>query len=335
MAKELRPHELMRQLQRGGLGPFYLFFGPEEFRKERLLERIRTEFFPESARDFNCQVFYADESDPLQILDAARSMPFLFDKRLIIIRRVENFPPAKLDLFLPYLEAPSPSSCLIFMAERVDFRKAFYKKMRDAGAAVAFNPMRERELVDWVKTTAHELGLKIDSHACALLLEMVENRLMDLYAELQKLALSYPGASVGLEEVRELAIHTRTYTIFQVIDEIFFKRCQRALRALDHFLEMGDREAALQVIGMMNRQVRLLWKAKMLAQEDLGVDQMAKKIGVPAFSAKKLLQQSRLWDQEGLEALVALLGHVDAKIKSGSQDKLLLENLIVSLCNPA
>ena len=332
MTKELELRTFWRELEQEKLRPFYLFYGQDEFRKERALERIKDILIPESARELNLQVFYADEADPLQILETARSIPFLFDRRLVVVRRTDAFSTKQSAHFLPYLDDPCPSTCLIFLAGSPDFRQAFFKKLRESGALLRFDLLRDEELLRWVKATAREMKLQISSQACVHLVEIAGEKLMDLYSELEKLALAYTGKRVGVEEVKRLAIHSRSYSIFQLIDEIFLKRPEQALIALDRFLEGGDRDSVLRIIGMINRQVRLLWQLKWLEDVDLKYNQMAKVLGVPAFSVRRLVQQSRLWPPEALEEIIGLLGELDSKIKSGSQARLLLENLIVELC---
>ena len=87
MARDLRPEDVLASMRKGQLAPFYLFHGPEGFRLERMLDRIRTFLIPESARDFNLEIFYGGETDAAEITHRARSLPFLAQNRLILVRR--------------------------------------------------------------------------------------------------------------------------------------------------------------------------------------------------------------------------------------------------------
>ena len=128
MAGELSPENVLRSLQDGYLAPFYLFYGPGEFRMEKVLDKIRKKFIPESARDFNLEIFYGDESDPSDIINRALSFPFMAQNRLIIVRRTQHFKADQLKKFIPYLKDPAESTCLIFISSRTDFRIKFYEK---------------------------------------------------------------------------------------------------------------------------------------------------------------------------------------------------------------
>jgi hypothetical protein len=51
MTGDMRPESVIKSLEKGHLAPFYLFYGPGEFRTEKLLEKIKASFLPESVRD--------------------------------------------------------------------------------------------------------------------------------------------------------------------------------------------------------------------------------------------------------------------------------------------
>jgi DNA polymerase III delta subunit len=50
MTGDMRPESVIKSLEKGHLAPFYLFYGPGEFRTEKLLEKIKASFLPESVR---------------------------------------------------------------------------------------------------------------------------------------------------------------------------------------------------------------------------------------------------------------------------------------------
>ena len=225
MAAQPLPEDILRQLKKGSLSPFYLFYGESEFRLEKTLTRIRETVIPEEERDFNLHIFYGDEikSNVAEVIDTARSFPFMGQRRLIILRRTENIPVAAFEGFLPYLDKPMESSCLILISQKPDFRKKFYKTIRSMGAAVEFKNLYENQVVPWIMKTAKDMGLIIDSRACAYLQQMVGNRLRDLYTELEKIQIRYGNMAIGIEEVRQLAVYSRSFTIFELMDEVSFK----------------------------------------------------------------------------------------------------------------
>jgi DNA polymerase III subunit delta len=332
MPDDLSPDQILDLLKRGSLGRVYLFYGPGEFRIEKVLKEIRETLIPESARDFNLQVFYGGETTtPADITDAASSLPFLSSNRLIIVRRTENIPGSALDCLIPYIENPVESTCLIFLSSKTDFRKEFYKKVRAAGGAVHFKSLYDRQVVPWIKRFAAELGLNITEEGCIYLQAIVGNRLRDLYTEMEKLYLRHGSQMIGEMEIRELAIHSRIYTIFELMDEISLRRHANSLSVLNRYLEEEGREAVFGIIGMLNRQIRLIIQAKSVADKGGRSPEVAKKLQIQPFLVNKVLQQAQSWSMDDLEHALHLLYRADRHLKSGSQPRLILENLLLSL----
>lgn len=334
MAGDLPYEDILKSLEKGKLAPFYLFYGAEQFSLEKVLDKIRNDFIPASARDFNQEIFYAGEkTDPAEIINRARSLPFLTGNRLIIVRRTENFSTGELETFLPYLEKPVDTTCLIFLATKTDFRKSFYKKIKEKGRAVHFTKLRENQVVPWIRGVARELGLKIDGQASAYLHQIVGNSLRDLYAELEKLNLRYGGEMVGVEQVKGLAIHSRIYTIFELMNKVSEKNCHESLAVLNRFLEEEDKkDAPLRILGMLNRQIRIMWQTKSILTKGGQIREVAKKLGLPDFSAREFVKHAPYWSIEELERGLDLLYKADGLLKSGSRAKPVLENLIFVLC---
>ena len=335
MPHDLQPEDVLKAAKKGQVAPFYLFYGPGEFRMERVLGALRTLLVPEAVRDLNLEVLYGDEPiEPEQIINKASSVPFLAQRRLIIVRRTEFFTADQLERFLPYLDKPSSSTCLIFISTRTAFNTTFYKTFRSEGVAVLFDELKGNQVVPWIKRTASEdLGMTLEGEACAYLHAVVGNRPRELYSELEKLHLRY-GKTVNLDQVKEAVTHSRVYTVFELMDAVSIKDCGSSLRILKRYLEEEDpRDAPLGLVSMLNRQVRLLWQAKAVLLKRGGAQEVHKKTGLSGFPARKLVEQAPRWSEKELQMALERLRWSDDRLKSGSSPRVILENLILSLCS--
>jgi len=335
MSDDRQPDDVLKAAKKGQVAPFYLFYGPGEFRMERVLTALRALLVPEAARDFNLEVLYGDEPiEPEQIINKASSMPFLAQRRLIILRRTESFKAEQLERFLPYLDKPSSSTCLIFVSSRTNFNTKFYKKFRSEGAAVLFDELKGNQIVPWIKRMASEdFGVTLDGEACAYLHAVVGNRPRELHSEIEKLHLRY-GKKVNLDQVKDGVTHSRVYTVFELMDAVSTKDCASSLRILKRYLEEEDpRDAPLGLISMLNRQVRLLWQAKAVLLKRGGAQELQKKTGLSPFPVRKLLEQAPRWTEKELKNALERLRRSDDRLKSGSGPGVILESLILSLCS--
>jgi DNA polymerase III subunit delta len=334
MPVDLPPEEVLRRIKSGKPDPYYLFHGPSEFRLEKVLSHIRETLIPENARDFNQQIFYGDEvkTNIGEILDAARSYPFMSQKRLIIVRRLEDIPASALDGFDPYLDAPMETTCLIFLSLQPDFRKKFYKKIRESGRAVEFKALYDNEVVPWMVKMAKEIGLTIDVAACNYLQQIAGSQLRDLYSELEKLFICFGKGAVGLEEVRKIAAQSRSYTIFELVEQVSMKQGAAALVVVRRFLDEQGKDAVRGIIGMLVRQFRLLWQTQWILGRGGRVADVTRELKVHPFVAKKLDMQAKKWRSDDLERAFDVLYQADGWVKSGSEERLILEHVVVSLC---
>lgn len=332
MPVELSYGHLLKQVEGGRLEAFYLFFGAGEFLREAALKKIRETCVDEAGRDFNLRVFYGDKTGAGDILDFARSLPFMGSRRIGIVRKAEALASETVNDLVQYLKDPSPTTCMIFVASSPDFRKSFFKFIRDMGRSVHFKDPSEYKIPEWIAQTARGLGLEMDSEACGCLREIVGADPMDLYPELEKLALRYPGGRIGVREVRENAVNSRSYTIFELMDAISLRRLDKALPVLRRFLEEEGRDAVLRVVGMIVREIGLLWQCKTASASGQGVEEISKKLGVHRFAIEKLLPRCRLWRPEELEKSIITLHQADGGIKTGAPVDIVLERVLIALC---
>ena len=83
---------------------------------------------------------------------------------------------------------------------------------------------------------------------------------------------------------------------------------------------------------MLNRQIWLLWQAKSVIDKGGRTADVARKIRLPTFLLRRLVQQSAHWGTHDFERAFHLLHQADGLLKSGSDRNLVLENAILSLC---
>ena len=136
-----------------------------------------------------------------------------------------------------------------------------------------------------------------------------------------------------MKEVKELVVHSRIYTIFELMNAISSKDAVRSLDILNRFLQEEDRrDAPLGIIGMMNRQFRLLLKVKAVMGGGGNRSDAAKMLGPARFRVDAFVAQARLWTEPELERGLELLYQADGHLKSSSRPRPVLESLILSLC---
>jgi len=333
----LTPDNVLISLRKNALAPFYLFYGPEEFWIEITLDKIKDGFISQSARDFNLETFYGGEISPNEILIRARSLPFMSSHRLILVRNTEKFAKTGLDTFLTYLDKPVDSTCIIWLSEKIDLRNKFYKKIKEFGRAVNFKKLNEQQICRWIQSRAKDEGLILEKDAPSFLYQMIGDNLRDIFSEIVKLSLRYPNSNVGIEQIKELAIFSKLYTIFELVDYVFQRDASHSTEALSRFFDTQGREnnRLLGLLQMLARQIRLILAAKFSVEVVGARKDMAQELRhLPDFVVRKCISQGELWQENELYDSLDHIYKADELIKSGSKGDIILENLIFRLCFP-
>src|SRR4030065_504803 len=110
--------ELIRSLNQGKILPLYLFYGEEEFLVQEALDLITKKVVDPGAKDFNFNVLYCRDTSVSELVNLAQTLPFLSEKRLVIAKEIDAFKAVDLVKLAPYLNDPSPSTCLVMVSSQ-------------------------------------------------------------------------------------------------------------------------------------------------------------------------------------------------------------------------
>jgi len=327
--KALVPDNILLSLKSGTIEPFYLFYGPEEFWIELVLDEIKRRLIPDSVKDFNLEILYSDEVPAAEVLNRARTVPFMSPRRLIIVRRAEQYSKSDRELFLSYMDKPLESTCIIWVSGAAESKDPFLVRCRESGRAVNFKKLTQGQAFGWMHKRAEELGIRIDSEAGAFLYQMVGSSLGDLYSELEKVSARFPQSRIGMEQIKDSAAFSRLFTVFDLVDHVFRKDALHALETLHRLFEIQGRDptAILGILGMVARQIRLICRAK----KNKEAAELRK---LPHYVIEKCITQGKLWEEKELGYALSRIYDADGLIRAGSQGDLVLEHLVVQICRP-
>ena len=92
--------------------PVYLFAGEESYLIDSCVKKVSSIL---AVDDLNKEVFYASDSSAEDILNAVQTLPFLSEKRVVIVKSVNKMKAADAERFLGYLSNVVDTSCLILL----------------------------------------------------------------------------------------------------------------------------------------------------------------------------------------------------------------------------
>ncbi|HIK18714.1 MAG TPA: DNA polymerase III subunit delta [Leptolyngbyaceae cyanobacterium M33_DOE_097] len=319
----------------------FVYWGDDEFAIAQAVLAIRQKAIDPSWEGFNYEKINSDQPDAVTYaLNQAMTPPFGAGNRLVwlaetsVCQRCPEGVLAELERSLPQI--PETSVLLLTCAGKPDGRLKSTKLLQQYGEVREFAvipPWKTELLVKQVQQTAQSLGVKLTKTAIEQLAEAVGSNTRQLYSELEKLRL-YAGANQKpLDEatVAQLVTTTSQSTI-QLAAAI---RQGHAAIALDLVADLlRQNEPALMIARSLITQFRTWAWVKLLLEtgerDERAIAEMAE-IGNPKRIYFLKQEVGHLSATNLLQTLPILL-ELDAGLKSGSDELMILQTKVIELC---
>lgn len=331
--------DVFTDIEKGTIKSLYLWYGDEEFVKDRALEALLKKLIAPGMEDLNYQAMDGEETGVEQIIEACDTLPFMAERRLLVVRDMylltgRKGAQAEQDRFAEYLADLPPTACLVLYMRAghdPDKRKAVYKAAARHGAAVEFALLKEDERARWVKRELTARRNTMDARTLHDFLARVGAGMQHVSQELTKL-MDYAGegAAVTGEMVARVVMPTAEERIFDMLDAVGRRQAAKAMVSLDHLMAAG--EQPLMIVTMLARQFRMMLLAKELGKKGVHPGRAAKEMGVAPWLANKYADQASRFAMDillkGMEDCVELNHGFKNGIRAPREA---LEGLIASL----
>ena len=320
----MKHSEFFSALKKGSMERCYLFEGEEEFTKKSALKAIREKT---AGGDFAAMndTRLADPA-PDELIAAAETLPFMSDRRFVEVRDSamlqtgkakdydEDSAVKRLDSYLDQL--PDTAVIVFYCHGKADGRKKLYQVLKKKAQIVSFDPLDDRELAQWIAATLKKNGKKISLAACQRLWFSAGRDLTLLNNEIGKLA-AYAGdrEEIAEADVNAICVQSTEYKVYDMADTLLSGQGAKALRMLEGLLRDG--EERLMLLSLLGRQCRQLRYAKALAAAGCQPGEIASKLGIPPFVARKSLDTARAYTGKQLAEMAKLCLESEYLVKSG------------------
>lgn len=312
--------------------PAYLLCGTEDYLKRLYQDKLKKAILAESD-DMNYSFFEGKQTDPLKIIEAADTLPFFSERRLICVKNSGLFKAAS-DL-ADYLKDMPASSHIVFVESEVDKRNRLYKAVKKIGYVSEMNGMDEKNLKLWLSSILSQNGKKITESSALYLLNKCGTDMVLLSQELEKLiCYAYDREIISKEDIDAVCTTLVTGKVFQMIDAIASGRQSQALHLYYDLLTL--RERPLSILFLLARQFNILLQVKELSGHGSSNATIASKVSVPPFAVSKYIAQARNFSKARLMEALESCSSIEEQIKTGRLHETMgIELLIVSYSQSA
>lgn len=333
--------DIWKQIKKKQIAPLYLLYGTETYFINETKQLLAEHVLDSDESDFNFSSYDLEETPIEVVLEDAETLPFLGDKRLIILHnpvfltsektkeKVEHNL-AKLEA---YLKEPAPYSVLVFIApyEKLDERKKITKEIKRTAVTFESKRLSQAELKSWILDRTQSQQVKMTDQAAERMIELVGANLFMLTSEIDKLILYVEDSAYIDEKIVELLVSkSLEQNIFSLIDKIVSRNVEDALRIYYDLLKQN--EEPLKILAIISGQFRLIYQVKELSRRGYGQQQMASFLKTHPYRVKLAAGHAKHFSDDELANLISLLADADYQMKTGGMNKkMLIEMFLLRL----
>lgn len=309
----------------------YLITGEEEFFVDMSVQSIKKKFLDAGSEsmDYVKLDFNGKAIDVEKVENNISIPPWLSTKRIV---HVNNCTFDKNAEEVEELLNKVPScGILIFTVKDIDKRK---KKLVAAfkanGIMANVDYLDSDALTNWIKRKLGAANISIDTASCESITSRCERSMRLITAEVNKLQLYCEGENITTitEDVVELVCPPDMQgNIFKIMDSVGQGNPAAALLQLNNLINL--KEPPIRIRVMLTRHFRQLICAKELGD----ARELAIRIKVQDFQARKLISQSGRFSMDKLIKLYHACATQDIEIKTGkANDQQTLESFVIMAC---
>ncbi len=329
----------------------YVLIGEDDFSIRQALEEIKRKAGESSVLAANTTVLDSRQVTLEQLRQACETVPFLAEKRLVIVEGLlERFEAkgksnqkklaavsARKDEYksiVSYLSKIPGFTILVLVDGKISGRNPLLKEFSTRAEVKSFPLLRDIKLSQWIERRVKGAGGSISPRAVDLLSRFVGGNLWVMAGEVDKLVLFAKGRRIEEEDVRTIVSYAQEANVFAMVDAILELRGRMAEKLLQQLLQQGAAPAYLLVL--ISRQVRILVQVKELKKQGKSTVEIQNRLGLTSdFVLRKASEQSGRYSLARLKEVYHELLEADLAIKTGKYDgELALNILVAELCQP-
>ncbi len=332
---------LKKELKENKLQNVYLFYGQEDYLIKYYMNTISNLIVDEETKDLN-YIYLEGKKDTETLIENCETMPVFSDKKLVIARNCGFFKSKKggsegsdkkseNNKLADYIENVAPYTCLIFVEQEVDKRIKLVNVIKKKGLVVEFNYQKPADLVKWVAKVFKSHKKNIDNVVASYIVENSEYSMVELLNEIDKIVnFTEDKQQISIDDVQSVCTKTIKSRIFDLTDAVAEGNISKALLLLNDMASL--KEPMQKIMYMIVRQIRMVYRMKLLKQQGMREDTATKQMGLTPFVASKILGLSRNMEIEILEKAMYYSLELDESVKTGKMtDRTAIELLIASM----
>lgn len=313
-------------IKTGRFKQMYLLYGEEAYLRKQYRDRLKGALAAEGDT-MNYSYFEGKDISAGAVIDLAETMPFLAERRLIVMENSNLFKSGG-EKMAEYLAEPAQTAYFVFVEKEIDKRSKLFKTVSSNGTAVEFPVQNEATLKKWILGMFRKEGKQVTERALNCFLEKTGTDMENIRKELEKLmCYCMDKESVTEQDIEEICTQRVSNHIFDMVNAIADRKRKRALDLYYDLLAL--KEPAMRILFLIARQFNLLLQVKELEGKGYDNKTIGRKVGLQPFIAGKYVAQAGKFKSGDLREAVEACVEAEEAVKTGRMNDVMSVELLI------
>ena len=307
--------QLLSDIQNETFKPVYLLHGDEAYLRVQYKNRLK-DALTADGDTMNYSYYQGKDVNVAEVIDMSETMPFLADKRVIILENT-GFAKDGNDALADYVNSGIPDTTVIIMVEQaVDKRTRLYKAIDKAGRCVSFDIQNDDTLKKWILGRLKREGRQISAQTLDIFLETVGTDMYTISGELEKLISYTMGRNaITQADVESVCCVRLQNRVFDMISLMGLKKSSEAVKIYHEILSL--KESPYGVLALIVRQFNYMLQIGDMLSLGMNNKTIASNVGLSPYVVGKYIPQVKNFSIDEMKKILEACAETDHNVKRG------------------
>lgn len=318
--------KLSEEIREGNLKQVYLLCGEEAYLRRQYRDRVKKALLGDGdLMNLNC--FEGKGIVPGEVIDLAQTMPFLAERRVLVIENSGFFKRGG-EALAEYLADPATSAYFLFVETEIDKRSRLYKAAAARGRVIECKTPDEGVLKRWVVELLAKENNRITQRDLDLFLEKTGTDMENIRGEVEKLVCyCLDREAVSAQDIEAVCVRQIGSRIFDMVEAVADKKQRRAMELYYDLLTL--KEPPMRILFLIARQFNLLLQVKELKNKGYDTRSIGEKVGLKGFIAGKYVSQAAKFKEAELRQALTDCVETEEAVKTGRMNDVMSVELLI------
>jgi DNA polymerase-3 subunit delta len=321
----------------------YLFHGTDKAQIQSTIQTWEKAFLEKNPNSTNLTKYTPEQINLPNLISELKSLPFLEDKRLIILpefpdkihkddqkklaTEFKNLPDTTILCIVSYNKLPKTTNPIHKELIKLNKKQPEQFHIKEISTS-------EKNLTQTIQKIINSYDKNISTHDAKTLSQNLQQNSVKIESETNKLGLYSQSQSpdqtdVTSKQIQDICSYTTETNVFHLMDHITLGQTKQAFQKIQELEDSG--EDLMKIFYLIIRQFRILIQLNSLASQNLPQTQITSITKLHPYVVKKTLPQAQKFHINQLLNTYNQLLKIDRQIKTGQTKPEQLHTEIISL----